>query len=81
VHYVYTFRQAFVHDQKPDARFCKLMRRLSGKNGWFAPVSRILDYLREQRPCDHPSGTERARMEMAPSEAVLGALHESPKRA
>jgi hypothetical protein len=46
---VYTFRQSFVHDQKLDARFCKLMRRLSGKNGWFALVSTIRDYIGEQR--------------------------------
>jgi len=31
-----------------DERFERLMRRLSRRNGWFVPVSTLLDYLRQQ---------------------------------
>lgn len=43
------FGKGFVADQKLDPRFRELMYRLSRKNGWFAPVSTILDYIREKR--------------------------------
>ena len=29
--------------------FAKLMTRLARRNGWFVPVSQLLDYLLEQR--------------------------------
>lgn len=43
---VYThFAFGFYDRGSLDARFQSLMRRLSRKNGWFVPVSTLLDYL------------------------------------
>lgn len=39
------FAKGFFGDGKLDARFRLLMGRLSRKNGWFVPVSALLDYL------------------------------------
>lgn len=44
------FGHQYVEKGKLNQRFQDLMKRLSKKNGWFAPVSTVLDYLREQRP-------------------------------
>jgi hypothetical protein len=38
----------FVADGTLDQRFEQLMRRLSAKNGWFVPVSTLLDHLRSE---------------------------------
>lgn len=38
----------FYKDGKINSRFKFLMDRLSERNGWFVPVSMLLDYLREQ---------------------------------
>jgi hypothetical protein len=35
----------FCRDDRIDARFATLMRRLAGKNGWFVPVTTLLDHL------------------------------------
>ena len=43
------FGHGFVDRGRLNALFTRLMRRLSGKNGWFVPVSTLLDYLRRQR--------------------------------
>lgn len=47
------FASGFWADGKLHPRFERLMRRLAGKNGWFVPVSTLLDYLRMKR---NPSG-------------------------
>jgi len=38
----------FYRNNTLDSRFRELMTRLSGKNGWFVPVSTLLDYLCEK---------------------------------
>lgn len=54
----------FMEDGVLDPRFIELMRRLSKKNGWFAPVSTILDYVREQRGGLHElTPAERGKLE------------------
>jgi len=46
---VYThFANGFVEHGELSSRFASLMRRLVQKNGWFVPVSTLLDYLRER---------------------------------
>jgi hypothetical protein len=40
------FGNGFVENNEVHPEFSRLMRRLSRKNGWFAPVSAILDFLR-----------------------------------
>jgi hypothetical protein len=43
------FGHGYVQNGRLDRRFEQLMARLSRKNGWFVPVSTLLDFLREQR--------------------------------
>jgi hypothetical protein len=43
------FGHGFAENGSLNSRFEQLMKRLANKNGWFVPVSRLLDYLREQR--------------------------------
>jgi hypothetical protein len=43
------FGHGFVEDGVLDARFQSLIERLSRKNGWFVPVSTLLDYLLSER--------------------------------
>ena len=42
------FANSFMKDGRIDARFQSLMERLSKKNGWFVPVSELLDFLLTQ---------------------------------
>lgn len=42
------FGHGFVANGALDPRFRELMTRLSRKNGWFVPVSTLLDYLAER---------------------------------
>jgi hypothetical protein len=44
-------------------RFAQLMRRLSAKDGWFVPVSTLLDYLRAQQGLTELDTVERRRLE------------------
>jgi hypothetical protein len=53
------FGHGYVENHTLNARFKELMIRLSRKNGWFVPVSTLLDYLRNQRP--HNVLTDRQR--------------------
>jgi hypothetical protein len=46
------FGHGYVENRSLHARFKELMVRLSRKNGWFVPVSTLLDYLQGQR-ADH----------------------------
>lgn len=47
---VYThFAANFQDGSQLDRRFAQLMRRLASKNGWFAPVSQLLDHIAAQR--------------------------------
>jgi hypothetical protein len=43
------FAAGFQSDGKLNSEFRRLMTRLSQKNGWFVPVSELLDYIRKQR--------------------------------
>ena len=43
------FGHGYVDDRSLNGRFRELMTRLSRKNGWFVPVSTLLDYLRAER--------------------------------
>jgi hypothetical protein len=42
----------FVNDGRLDPRFQELMERLARKNGWFVPVTTLLDLL---APADGPT--------------------------
>lgn len=53
----------FYKDGKLNTRFRDLIRRLSRKNGWFVPVSRLLDYLRSVRGDHVISDAERRQVE------------------
>jgi hypothetical protein len=44
-------------------RFVDLMERLSSKQGWFVPVSTLLDFLKQQRADQGISTAERAKLE------------------
>lgn len=47
---IYThFAALFQNGSQLDPRFVQLMRRLASKNGWFAPVTDVLDHIRAQR--------------------------------
>jgi hypothetical protein len=46
-----------------DARFARLLGRIAGKNGWFVPVSTLLDHIRSQRGLLTLSDAERRRLE------------------
>jgi hypothetical protein len=39
------FGHGFVHDGRLNPEFRRLMERLARKNGWFVPVSTLLDFL------------------------------------
>jgi len=43
------FASGFVHDGRVDPRFRTLMERLARRNGWFVPVTPLLDHLAAQR--------------------------------
>jgi len=46
---VYThFAFGFTDDGKPKRRFAELVERLAGLQGWFVPVSTLLDHLRSR---------------------------------
>jgi hypothetical protein len=61
---VYTHLGAgFQLGQKVNQRFEKLMRRIASKNGWFVPVSTLLDHIRAQRGLVTLSAAQRRRLE------------------
>ncbi len=53
----------FFVDGKLNARFCELMTRLSRKDGWFMPVSTLLDYVVQKRGAHTITPSERAQLE------------------
>jgi hypothetical protein len=58
------FGLGFVDERgRLSARFEELMRRLSRKNGWFAPVSAVLDHLAAQRGVTELTARSRRRLE------------------
>jgi hypothetical protein len=57
------FGHGFCENGTLNSRFRDLMRRLSRKNGWFAPVSTLLDYLRGQGRGRPITDSERRQLE------------------
>ena len=58
------FGKGFVEDGRCSGQFRELMKRLSRKNGWFVPVSNLLDHLNAGRGGNRVlSPGERARLE------------------
>jgi hypothetical protein len=61
---VYThFAANFQDGSQLDRRFAQLMRRLASKNGWFAPVSEVLDHISAQRGVTQLNAAARQRIE------------------
>ena len=57
------FAKGFCREGKLDARFRELMTRLSRKNGWFVPVSTLLDYLLDRNGDCEITDSQRRRLE------------------
>jgi hypothetical protein len=57
------FGHGFVERGTFVRRFEHLMRRLSDKNGWFVPVSALLDHLQSQRGLTHLQSGQRRHLE------------------
>ena len=57
------FGSGFVVDGRIDPRFERLMRRLGAKDGWFVPVTTLLDHLLETNGGHVISGAERRSLE------------------
>ena len=57
------FGMGFYKDGQLNAQFQSLIRRLSRKNGWFVPVSTLLDFLKKQNSSDTITNAQRASME------------------
>jgi len=61
---VYThFGLGFERDGQVNRRFEELMRRLAAKNGWFVPVSMLLDHIRNQQGLTELTPMQRSRLE------------------
>lgn len=57
------FGKGFVENGNVNSRFSELMKRLSRKNGWFVPLTTILDYLRERNRQHVITPSQRNRLE------------------
>jgi hypothetical protein len=57
------FGSDFVHDRRVDPRFERLMRRLSERNGWFVPVTTLLDFLLVAKGPHEITDRERSALE------------------
>jgi hypothetical protein len=57
------FGKYFVENDRVNPEFERLMTRLARKNAWFAPVSAILDYLREKNGPRVITPAQRAQLE------------------
>lgn len=71
------FACGFVKDGVVHAKTAALLRRLASRNGWFVPVSTLLDFLRVERSSTTIPASELASMEhrWALDKAVLLAEH------
>ena len=58
------FASGFVKDGSLHPRFVALMQRLAKKNGWFVPVTTLLDHLRKSRSDHRIPPAELQSMEM-----------------
>jgi hypothetical protein len=61
--YTHFGRGDFYGGGQINLNFRKLMERMSRRNGWFVPVSTILDYIEGERGRHVISGKERNRLE------------------
>lgn len=57
------FGHGFYENATLNPRFCALMKRLSQRNGWFVPVSVLLDFLASQTQPRTLDAKERGRLE------------------
>jgi len=57
------FGKGFAENGKLDPEFSRLMERLSRRNGWFAPVTSVLDHLSSIQGTQAIPAGELARME------------------
>jgi hypothetical protein len=57
------FAHGFVENGRLDGRFVALMKRLSRKNGWFVPVTSILDHLAGRRDHNAIDDAQRRSLE------------------
>lgn len=57
------FASGFVRDGHLDPHFRRLMERLAERNGWFVPVSTLLDHLVAQRGITTLTAGERGALE------------------
>ena len=58
------FAKGFYEKSKINNRFNVLIKRLSKKNGWFVPVSELLDYLLSKKSANTITGKERNGLEL-----------------
>jgi hypothetical protein len=59
------FGAGFNQNGSLNKRFSELMKRLSKKNGWFVPVTQLLDFLREKNKDHIITNRQRNRLERA----------------
>jgi hypothetical protein len=57
------FGKGFIQDGKLEPEFSRLMTRLSRRNGWFAPVTTVLDHLQQVHGANAIPQRELSRME------------------
>ena len=57
------FGHGYVQDGKLNPEFRRLMERMARKNGWFVPVSTLLDFLMRTRGATELNDRQRASME------------------
>ena len=57
------FASGFWRDGQLDGRFRGLMERLAGRNGWFVPVTTLLDHLAERRGITELTARQRSALE------------------
>ena len=57
------FASGFWSDGVLNGRFRELIRRLAGKNGWFVPVTALLDHLVEERGLTVLTAAQRQALE------------------
>jgi hypothetical protein len=57
------FASGFASDGELDQRFGELMRRLARKNGWFVPVTTLLDHVVQQRGLTVLTAAQRRGLE------------------
>ena len=61
--YTHFGHKDYHQDGRLNSEFRRLMERLSRKNGWFAPVSTVLDHIQKERGAHVISARERNRLE------------------